>query len=143
MALPQAPLINGKAWGWVDLEASILGRSLVGVNSLEYSVSSETEEVMGAGKFPVAYGEKAETYSGSIELLMEEIVALRRVAPGNNLTTLPPFQIIARYSTNAGTKVTKDVITCQITEDKGGMAQGESHKYHTLNLKVYSIEFDV
>lgn len=96
-------LINkfGKVAGWNSITVRLLGRDVEGITELEYNDSVEKENIYGAGKYPIGYGEGNYAATASITLKNEEAVALQRsVGPGKRLADIAPFDIVVRYEYN-------------------------------------------
>lgn len=134
-------LINGNVYGWNQLKVTLFGRTVTGIQSIEYKVTPEPAPVMGAGPNPIAFGDGNETFEGSIELLMDEVEEIRKLVPTGRLRDIPPFPIIVSYAKNLGATRTTHRIWARFKDETGGMAQGESHKYHTYPLEVFNIEW--
>ncbi len=95
MAVPA--LINGQAYDYTQIIMSVLGVPVAGVTSINYTEEQEKTNNFGAGNRPVSRGRGAIEASGSIELSMNEIEALRDAAPSGSMLKIPPFEITIVY----------------------------------------------
>lgn len=91
------PLINGKSYEWADITVGILGAPFLGVQAIEYREDQDIQNVYGAGSYPVSRGMGKVTPTAKITLLMEEVEALRTVAPKGRLQKIPTFDIIVAF----------------------------------------------
>jgi hypothetical protein len=105
MAYNIPPLVNGKAYEWADIQIMILGVPFTGVTAIEYSEPQEMKNVMAAGRFPNSriYGQVAP--EAKITLLMSEVEAIQKVAPGGRIQDIPEFDIPVMYLDTANLTV--------------------------------------
>ncbi len=92
-----APLINGTQYSGTSVRVNILGVSIAGLKSVRYKRSQEKSNIYGAGVNvnSRSYGKKQA--EGSITILLNDYFALERAAPSNDITNIPPFDIIVSW----------------------------------------------
>ena len=83
------PLINGKAYDFALITVVALGVPLPSVSDINYTEEQEKENNFGLGDRPVSRGKGAINASGSLDISMNDIEALRDVAPDGSLLKIP------------------------------------------------------
>ena len=119
------PLVNGRAYDYVDIQLSILGAQLNGVTEINYTSEQEKTNNFGTGIWPTSRGHGARDTSGSIGLNMNEVEALREVAPAGDLLNIPAFDIVVVFG-NVQAPKTHVVKNCEFTNDGVETSQGDS-----------------
>lgn len=119
------PLINGRAYDYVDIQLSILGAQINGITEINYTSEQEKTNNFGAGVYPVSRGHAARDTTGSLGLNMNEVEALRGVAPFGDLLQIPAFDVIIVFGNvqNPKTHVVKNV---EFTNDGVETSQGDT-----------------
>jgi hypothetical protein len=97
-----APLINGLAVVWADIQVSFLGTPLTGVTAINYTEKQEKTNNYGIGNKPVSRGYGRKTYEGSITMLAEEWKNILAASPGGSLNNLPFFDLTFTFLNIAG-----------------------------------------
>lgn len=138
MAIPA--LINGKAYDFTQIIVSILGVPTAGITALNYTEEQEKTNNFGAGTRPVSRGHGAIEASGSIELSMNEVEALRDAAPDGSLLKIPPFNITVTYL-NLQKVVTHKLKNCEFTNDGVETSQGDTDIKRTFDLVISDIQY--
>ena len=133
----------GTMVGWNKVTNNMLGRDIEGIKEIEYSDATELENARGAGKFPIGRGEGNYEAKCSIELYVEEEIALQRsLPPGTNLSDIPPFDITVQYE--YGSIKYKDRIrNCQFKGRSNGGKQGDKTLSHKNELIPSHIDWNI
>jgi hypothetical protein len=88
----------GKMAGWNSVTARALGRDIVGIKKIAYSDEQEMDNEYGAGKMPIGQSEGNYKAKASIELTIEERLALQASLPsGTRIQDIAPFPIVVAY----------------------------------------------
>lgn len=88
-------LVNGQEFSYGDIRFGFLGNTDVkGVKSINWENTQEKPNLYGSGYEPVAIGKKSKEYSGEIELMQKELIAIRRAAGVASIVDVPPFDIV-------------------------------------------------
>lgn len=130
-------LINkfGKLTGWNDITVTMLGRDVEGITELEYNDSKEMEPAMGAGAYPIGYGEGNYSAKGSLTLYKEEWDALQRsLPPGFSVSDIAPFPIVVEYDYQ-GFKM-RDSFIAKIKGRGVGAKQGDKNLNNKAELMI-------
>ena len=95
-----------EAYSWKDYSATILGRTLVGIQEINDDSEVEVKTHYGKGDKPVSYGQGNWKGSGKMTLSMEEYEKIVIVAApyGGNIEFLPPFPVVGLLETTDGRK---------------------------------------
>jgi hypothetical protein len=134
------PLINGREYGWADINVVIGGVPLTGIRGIKYGSSQEKENVYGAGRHPVARGYGRVTSTASITLLAGTVLALQNSAPSGELHRIQPFPITIVYQPDAGPLVTHVLRNAEFTETNFEWAEGDMSKEIELPLIISDIQ---
>ena len=138
MAVPA--LINGQAYDYTQIIMSVLGVPVAGVTSINYTEEQEKTNNFGAGNRPVSRGRGAIEASGSIELSMNEIEALRDAAPGGSMLKIPPFEITIVYL-NLQKVVTHKLKNVEFTNDGVETSQGDTDIRRTFDIVMSDVKY--
>ena len=135
-----APLVNGQAFSYVQITPLFLGVPLVSMSSITYEEVQEKVNNMGTGNRPVSRGRGAIDASGSIELSMNDIEAMREVAPEGSLLLLPAsdFVLVFGNPQNVQTHILKNL---EFTNDGGTGTQGDTDLKLTLNFVISNVQY--
>lgn len=134
------PLVNGQAFDYTQIIVSILGVPIVSVSSISYTEEQEKVNNMGTGNRPVSRGRGAIDASGSVEISMNDIEAIRDVAPSGSLLLIPAFDIVVVFGNpqNVQTHVLKN---CEFTNDGVETTQGDTDIKRTFDLVISDIQY--
>ncbi len=138
-------LINkfGKLAGWNSITVNLLGRDVEGITELEYDDSLEMENVYGAGKAPVGYGEGNYSANAAITLYLEETNAIQRaLPPGKSVTDIAPFDIVVEYEYD-GFKLKDRVHNCKFKGRGVAVKQNDKTIAYKHELLVSHIGWNV
>ena len=135
-----APLVNGIAFDFVQLTPLFLGVPLVSMSSITYEEIQEKINNMGVGNRPVSRGRGAIDASGSMELSMNDIEAIRDVAPSGSLLLLPAsdFVLVFGNPQNVQTHILKNL---EFTNDGVTGAVGDTDLKLTLNFVISNVQY--
>ena len=135
-----APLVNGISFDFVQLTPLFLGVPLVSMSSITYEEIQEKVNNFGIGNRPVSRGRGAIDASGSMELSMNDIEAIRDVAPNGSLLLLPAsdFVLVFGNPQNIQTHVLKNL---EFTNDGVTGTVGDTDLKLTLNFVISDIQY--
>lgn len=119
------PLINGRAYSYVDVVVAIGGVQIPSVSKISYTEEQQKENNYGTGSRPTSRGVGKIEAKASIEMSMNDVEAIRDVAPDGSLLKLPPFDIQVTFL-NAQKVVTHIIKSCEFTND--GVEAGTDDK---------------
>lgn len=131
---------NSKQYAWSNVSVNLLGRTLVGIRGVSYSVSTDKEPVFGRGRKALAIQTGNETIEGEIILLQSELEALnaavKSVNPLNKITDVS-FDLVVSYSD--GTTSTTDIIKgVELTEYEKGL--GQEDKFMEITIPFLALD---
>ena len=134
------PLINGTAFDFAQIIVNILGVPVASVSSIEYEETQEKVNNYGAGNRPVSRGAGAIECSATIEMSMNDIEAIRDVAPNGSLLQIPAFDITVFFGNpqNPQTHVLKN---CEFKSDGIGGAQSDTDMKKSFDLVLSHIKW--
>ncbi len=135
------PLVNGRAYDYVDIQLSILGAQLNGITEVNYTSEQEKVNNFGTGFYPVSRGHGARDSSGSLGINMNEVEALRNVAPGGDLLDLPAFDIVIVFG-NVQNPKTHVVKNCEFLNDGVEAAQGDTAINRSFDFVASHIQYN-
>ena len=135
-----APLVNGIAFDFVQLTPLFLGVPLVSMSSITYEEVQEKVNNFGVGNRPVSRGRGAIDASGSMEISMNDIEAIRDIAPNGSLLLIPAsdFILIFGKPQNIQTHVLKNL---EFTNDGVTGTQGDTDLKLTLNFVISNVQY--
>jgi hypothetical protein len=134
------PLVNGRAYDYVDVQLSILGAEINGVTEINYTQEQEKANNFGTGVFPTSRGRAQRDCSGSLGLSMNEVEALREIAPLGNLLDIPSFDIIIVFG-NVQAPQTHVVKAVEFTDDGVETSQGDTQIARVFSFVASHILF--
>lgn len=134
------PLINGKAFDYVGITAIVLGVPLPSISQINYTEEQEKTNNFGTGNRPVSRGKAAIEASASFEISMNDVEALRDVAPDGSLLLIPAFDIIIVYG-NPQKPITHVLKNCEFTNDGVETSQGDTDIKRTFDLVISHVKY--
>ncbi|MCK4908602.1 MAG: hypothetical protein KAS70_01765 [Planctomycetes bacterium] len=134
------PLINGRAYDYVDIQISILGAEINGVTEVNYTQTQEKANNFGTGVFAVSRGRAARDATGSIGLSMNEVEALREVSPAGNLLDLPAFDIVIVFG-NVQSPQTHVVKNVEFLSDGVETSQGDTQIARSFDFVASHVQY--
>jgi hypothetical protein len=112
----EIPLINGRAYSYVDIIVKMAGVAMPSVSKISYTEEQQKENNWGTGERPSSRGKGKIEPKASFEISMNDIEAMRDVAPNGSLLKLPPFDIEVHFL-NAQKVVTHVIKNCEFISD--------------------------
>jgi hypothetical protein len=134
------PLINGKAYDFALITVVALGVPLPSVSDINYTEEQEKENNFGLGNRPVSRGQGAINASGSLDISMNDIEALRDVAPNGSLLQVPAFDIVVVYG-NPQKPVTNVLKNCEFIDDGVETTQNHKDVKRTFGLVISHVKY--
>lgn len=135
------PLINGQAFDYADIVISILGVPVSGVSSINYTEEQEKANNFGTGTRPVSRGKAAIEASGSLEISMNDVEALRDVAPlRGSLLSIPAFDITVVFG-NTQNVQTHRLRNVEFNNDGVETTQGDTDIRRTFDIVISHIDY--
>lgn len=135
-------MINGRTYDWGMVKASIGRVSTENCAAINYQDDQEVTAVYAGGRYPVGYGKGRIEASGSITLLMEDVVALQGGAPGGRLQDIAPFNIVVSYLHPTTQKITTDVLeSCVFRTNQRNWTEGDTSQQVELPLMIGRIKW--
>jgi hypothetical protein len=124
------------------VKASIGGVTTENCAAINYQDDQEVTAVYAGGRYPVGYGKGRIEASGSITLLMEDVVALQGGAPGGRLQDIAPFNIVVSYLHPTTQKITTDVLeSCVFRTNQRNWTEGDTSQKVELPLMIGRIKW--
>lgn len=135
-----APLVNGRSFDYSQIIINILGVPIVSVSSITYLEEQEKVNNMGTGNRPISRGHATINASGSLEISMNDVEALRDVAPEGSLLFIPAFDIVVVFGNiqNPQTHVLKNV---EFLNDGIETTVGDTDVKRTFDLVISHIQY--
>lgn len=134
------PLINGTAYDFSQIIVTILGVPVASVSSIEYSEEQEKTNNYGAGNRPVSRGAGAIEAKASIEISMNDVEAIRAVAPNGSLLQIPAFDITVFFG-NLQNPVTHVLKNAEFINDGIESSQGDTDVKRKFDLVISHIKW--
>lgn len=134
------PLINGRAYDFTQIIVNILGAPVASVSAISYTEEQTKENNYGAGDRPVSRGHGAITASASITISMNDVEAIRDVAPDGSLLKVPAFDIEVSFL-NAQKVVTHTLKNCEFTSDGVETSQDDKDVKRSFSLIPSHIKY--
>lgn len=139
MAL-DTPLINGRAFDFAQIVATILDVPITSISAVTYVEEQEKENNFGAGSRPVSRGHGAINANASVDISMNDIEALRDAAPDGSLLKIPSFDIVVTFLNEQ--RVIKHVVkNCEFLDDGVETAQDDKDVKRTFALVASHVKF--
>lgn len=136
-----ATLVNGRAYDYVQIVFSILGVALPSITAVNYVEEQDKVNNMGASSRPVSRGHGTIDSSGSIELSMTDIEALRDIAPDGSLVKIPAFDVVVTFL-NTENIVRNHVLRfVEFKNDGVETTSGDTDIKKTLDLIIGDIKY--
>jgi hypothetical protein len=134
------PLINGRAYDFTQITAIVLGVPLSGISSITYIEEQEKTNNMGIGNRPVSRGKGPIDASGSIEISMNDVEALRDAAPNGSLLQIPTFDIVLVFG-NPQKPVTHILKNVEFMNDGVESTQGDTDLRRTFDIIMSHVKY--
>jgi len=137
--MAEIALINGNAYYHSGLTVSILGVPIPSVSSLNYSVAQTKENNYGTGSEPISRGRGSKTYTGSIELSMNDVEAIRGAVGTRDLVDIPPFDIVIVWVSVGNTTRVHTLENCEFMNDGVETSTDDTDVLFTFDLIIGKI----
>lgn len=134
------PLINGRAYDYTQITAVVLGVPLAGITSINYTEEQEKTNNFGTGNRPVSRGKGAIDASGSLDIPMNEVEALRDAAPNGSLLQIPSFDIVIVFG-NPQKPVTHVLKNVEFLNDGVESTQDDKDITRTFDIVISHVKF--
>jgi hypothetical protein len=141
-----APLINGKSYGWSDIQVVIMGRIVAGITAISYEDTQMMKDNPGAGKYPTSRGYGGIEAKASITLEMKELLGIQaagKAAGYSRIQEIPKFNIPVAYVDSENVPVTDMLFNVQFTGNKRDVKTGDGSIEVQLDLIVSHIGWGV
>jgi hypothetical protein len=134
---PLFKMANSKEYSWKNLTVVILGKTITGIQNIEYKVTKEKDYVRGRGNEPLGIQNGNKSYEGSMELLRSEydllVLAAKAANPNYDVTDIS-FDIIECFELpSVPNKINTNVLAgAEFKEASFKMGQGDMTAMVTL-----------
>ena len=133
-------LVNGRAYDFTQITAVVLGVPLAGITAINYTEEQDKANNPGTGNRPVSRGRSMIDASGSIDISMNEVEALRDAAPNGSLLQIPPFDIVVVFG-NPQKPVTHVLKNVEFLNDGVESAQGDMDLIRTFDIIISNVKW--
>ncbi|MCP3682136.1 MAG: hypothetical protein GY861_05535 [bacterium] len=138
--MAEVALINGIAYDYTRIIVNILGVPVKGITEVNYVQEQEKTNNFGTGEKAHSRGRGPKDTSGSFGIAMNEVEALRAVAPNGNLLDIPPFDVTIFFDVTGKTK--KHTLTdVEFTNDGVESSQGDTDIARTFDIVIGDLEY--
>lgn len=129
--------------GWGAVTCRIFGRDITGIRKIAYDDEQDMDNEYGGGTMPIGQSEGNYSAKASIELTIEERLAiLSSLPPGKRIQDIAAFPVIVSYDYQG--KIYKDIIhNCRLPNLGVDVKQGDKTISHEHNLKPSHIDWNV
>lgn len=118
---------SSKNYSWNDISIAAGGRIYEGVEDIECSVKQDKGVLRGRGGKGHGITRGNKDHEGKITLWQSEVEAMIKDAPNKDILALN-FDIVWSFVPNdGGVTVTDVMVSCEITEYKKAMKQGDKN----------------
>lgn len=95
--------INNKYYSWSSIRFNFLGRSVAGVQAINYKDKDEFKNVRGVGKKKLGYTQDNQDAEASITLLAETLEQIQQsIGSDKRIQDIAPFDITVSYKDDLG-----------------------------------------
>jgi len=136
------PMINGVRHSWSSIRINMLGRTIMGVASINYDDTMNIENIYGAGNMVSHRGNGNYEAVANIELYQFEVVGIQLATLGQRLQSIPPFDIVVCYIPEGQDGLVTDVIrNVQFKKNARSLTQGDTMSKVPMELVVSDIKW--
>jgi len=133
-------LVNNRAYSAADIVLTVAGVDLASASSLTIKKTVEKTNNTGFSKEPTSRGRGVAEYECSIEIAYKDVQKLKNLAPGGDLTDLPPFNVIAVM--NNGLDIARITAkNAEFTDDGIDVAAGDTEIKTEYNLIIAGVDY--
>ncbi|WP_432221254.1 hypothetical protein ACRASX_11030 [Flavobacterium sp. TMP13] len=120
-------MYSSKQYSWNDISIAMAGRIVEGIEDVEYTSKQDKAVLRGRGGKGHGITRGNKDYEGKITLWQSEVEAMIKAAPNKDIHSLN-FDIIWAFAPDDGGATVIDVLaSCEITEYKKSMKQGDKN----------------
>lgn len=120
-------MYSSKQYSWNDISIAMAGRIVEGIEDVEYTSKQDKAVLRGRGGKGHSITRGNKDYEGKITLWQSELEAMIKAAPNKDIHSLN-FDIIWAFAPDDGGATVIDVLSsCEITEYKKAMKQGDKN----------------
>lgn len=134
-------LINGQAYDWGSVTATIAGVPISGVDAISYSETQNKTNNYGVGNRPVSRGAGRIEVEASITLHMEEIERLTNAAPNRNLLKVGAFDITVTFANDGQIPVTHVIKNCEFASNSRSLEGDQTLISEELTLVASHVQW--
>lgn len=118
---------DSKQYSWSEVTVVVGGRILTGIQEVEYTIKQEKSILRGRGNkgHRIVRGNK--DCDGKLQVWQSEYEAMERDAPDGDILKLEFDTTVAYVPEDGGQTVTNICKTCEVTEVKKGIKQGDAN----------------
>lgn len=118
---------DSKQYSWSDVTVVVGGRIITGCQSVEYTIKQEKSILRGRGNAGHRILRGNKDNEGKLEVWQSEYEAMVRDAPDKDIFKLE-FNVSTAYVPEDGGQTVTDICqTCEVTEVKKGIKQGDGN----------------
>ncbi len=127
-------------FGWDGYTATIMGKTLIDVESVEYDREQEIKEHYGKGNTPIGYGKGNKKSSGKLTIGYDEYERLVQAsaAVGGDPLDLPPFPITGTLTNKTTNKKWKEVLPAVVIKKVGHKRKQGDTKF-IIDLDIVNV----
>ena len=133
-------LVNGRAYSYVDVNLAILNVPTPGISAINYTEEQDKTNEFGTSSRPTARGRGAINASGSIEMSMSEVEALRDIAPEGSLLLLPAFEVVVVFG-NPGNIQIHTLESFEFIDDGVETSTGDTEIKRTFGFVISKVRY--
>lgn len=132
----------GSVYGWGNISLIMFGSELVGFEGIEWKKSQKKEHIYGVGREPRGVGRGNNEYTGSIDILYDELIKIINNSPNGSITDLAPFSMYVYFSSTSTNPPSKVILSSvEFLENPFKTMQGETHIKMTLPILIGQITY--
>jgi hypothetical protein len=133
-------LINGRAYDYTQITCLIAGVPVAGIQSINYVTEQPKVNNFGVGNQPISRGRGPKDPSGSLELDMNEVEAIRDAAPNGDLTEIAPFTITIVFG-NLQRPVVHRLRNVEFSNDGVETSQGDTNITRSFDIVMSDVKY--
>lgn len=133
-------LVNGVNYSWGNISFVVFGRVIKGITEVSYDKDQKKENNYGAGTEPVSRGIGNAEYSASITIYRDEWLGIIALAPNQDPTQIPAFDIPVVFGGTRVVAQTDILQACEFTKDSLKATQGETKLLITVPIIIAGVQ---
>lgn len=133
-------LVNGAAYGWVNILFAPFGVPLAGITKITYERKQNKVDNFGAGDKPTSRGYGNYSYTCQVEVYQEEWEKFIAAAPERDPMLIPPFPIPVVFGGSRVTAKKHTLLMCEFLNDPMNSSQGDTSNKLTIDIIVADIQ---